>query len=77
MNKHNDSTCNECGVYVPMHRYEKAKLCESCRADKRSGNAELRNIFKELQRKASKEKEDWGSQNIKTKDDAMLRHHRF
>ena len=47
MNKHNDSTCNECGVYVPMHRYEKAKLCESCRTDKRSGNAELRNIFKE------------------------------
>ena len=73
MNKHNDSTCNECGVYVPMHRYEKAKLCESCRTEKRSGNAELRNIFKELQRKASKEVEDWGSQNITTKDDAIYR----
>lgn len=77
MNKHNNKTCNECGVYVPMHQYEKAKLCHSCRVDKRSGNAEVRQIFKELQLNATKEVEDWGTQNIKTNDDAMYRNHKF
>ena len=73
MNKHNNNSCYECGVYVPMYKYQKAKLCDSCTADKRSGNAEVRQIFKDLQAKATNEVEDWGSQNITTKDDALYR----
>lgn len=73
MNKENNNSCHECGVYVSMSKYQKAKLCDSCTTDKRSGNAEVRQIFKDLQAKATNEVEDWGSQNITTKDNALYR----
>lgn len=65
-----NNECHQCGAYVPMTRYEKAKLCMSCREDKRAGNSELRQLFKELQKKNLRkyQDEDWSHLNVKCND---------
>ena len=76
--KFDQKHCAECGVLMPPVTFKRpyAKLCPECKFDRRSGNHELRQIFQQL-KKQPQEKEDWSNQNITTKDDAMLRHHRF
>lgn len=76
----NNSQCEDCGINIEMSRYQYGKLCPECKGDRRQGNAELRQVFKDLQRRNKKieeEKEDWSTQNIKTNDDQMYRHRRF
>jgi hypothetical protein len=62
-----------------MSKYQYGKLCPECKGDRRQGNAELRQVFKDLQKRKNVqlEKEDWSSQNIKTNDDQLYRHRRF
>tara|TARA_R110002072_G_scaffold4152_1_gene29241 strand:- start:355 stop:603 length:249 start_codon:yes stop_codon:yes gene_type:complete len=76
--KFDQKNCAECGIRMPPVTFKRpyAKLCPDCKSDLRAGNHELRQIFQEL-KTTTTETEDWGSQNITTKDDAMLRHHRF
>jgi len=76
--KFDQKNCAECGIGMPPVTFKRpyAKLCPDCKSDLRAGNHELRQIFQEL-KTTTTETEDWGSQNITTKDDAMLRHHRF
>ena len=64
--------CMECGCYVDIGRYERVKLCISCRSIKRSGHNEVRQIFKELQKRNQHlPKEDWSSQNVKCNDNQI------
>ena len=75
----NNSQCEDCGTNIEMSKYQYGKLCRECKGDRRQGNAELRQIFKDLQKRKNVqlEEEDWSSQNIKTNDDQMYRHRRF
>jgi len=77
--KFDQKHCAECGIRMPPVAFKRpfAKMCHDCRGDNRSDNQELKKIYRELKSQATTETEDWGSQNITTKDDAMLRHHRF
>ena len=76
--KFDKKNCAECGVLMPPVTFKRpyAKLCPDCKSDMRAGNHELRQIFQDL-RKQPQETEDWGSQNVKTNDNAMHRNHRF
>jgi len=76
---HNRNICEDCGVYIHMARYEKAKLCAECKSDRRAGNQELKQLFKEMSKRKEvvEEESDWSGQNIKTNDDALYRHRRF
>jgi hypothetical protein len=62
-----------------MSKYQYGKLCPECKGDRRQGNAELRQVFKDLQKRKNVqlEEEDWSSQNIKTNDNQLYRHRRF
>jgi hypothetical protein len=63
-----------------MSKYQFGKLCPECKGDRRQGNAELKKVFVELQKRNKKieiEEEDWSSQNIKTNDNYLYRHRRF
>jgi anaerobic ribonucleoside-triphosphate reductase len=75
----NNSQCEDCGINIEMSRYQYGKLCPECKGDRRQGNAELRKVFKDLQKRKNVqlEEEDWSSQNIKTNDDQLYRHRRF
>ena len=77
--KFDQKYCSECGIRMKPVAFKRpyAKMCPECKGDNRQDNQELKKLFKQLNAKASRDTEDWGSQNIKTKDDAMLRHHRF
>ena len=57
--------CTDCGIYIQMTKYEKAKLCVRCKSDRQSGNAEVRQIFKELQKKNAGivDNDDWSTQD--------------
>ena len=57
--------CTDCGIYIKMSKYEKAKLCVRCKSDRQSGNSEVRQIFKELQKKNARDfdKDDWSTQD--------------
>jgi len=48
-----------------MTKYEKAKLCVRCKSDRQSGNAEVRQIFKDLQKKNAGivDNDDWSTQD--------------
>ena len=75
----NNNECEDCGIELSMTRYQYGKLCAECKSDRRQGNAELKEIFKDLQKRryVEPEDDDWSSQNIKTNDDQMYRHRRF
>jgi len=57
--------CTDCDIYIPVGKYEKSKLCGRCRSEKQSGNAEVRQIFKELQKKNAGivDNDDWSTQD--------------
>jgi len=57
--------CIDCDIYIPVGKYEKSKLCGRCRSEKQSGNAEVRQIFKELQKKNAGivDNDDWSTQD--------------
>jgi len=57
--------CTDCGIYIQMTKYEKAKLCVRCKSDRQSGNAEVRQIFKDLQKKNAGivDNDDWSTQD--------------
>ena len=76
--KFDQKKCSECGIQMPPVTFKRpyAKLCPDCKSDMRAGNHEVRQIYEAL-RNTTTETEDWGSQDIITKDDAMHRHHRF
>ncbi len=64
--------CMECGCYVEIARYEKVRLCKSCRSIKRSGHNEVRQIFKELQKRNQHlPEDDWSSLNVKCNDNQI------
>jgi Zn finger protein HypA/HybF involved in hydrogenase expression len=59
----NNSQCEDCGTNIEMSKYQYGKLCRECKGDRRQGNAELRQIFKDLQKRKNVqlEEEDWSS----------------
>ena len=61
MEKDTRQSCVECGAYVFKTKYEVAKLCETCRFEKRSQNTEIRNITRELQARPLRDIEEEGS----------------
>ncbi len=46
--------CINCGAEMKIGRYEKAKFCVSCNYDRQAGNAEIKKVFKDLQKRNSK-----------------------
>jgi Zn-finger nucleic acid-binding protein len=73
--KFDQKYCSECGIRMPPVAFKRpyAKMCPDCKGDNRSDNQELKKLFKQLNAKASNEKEDWGSQNITPKDNVLFR----
>ena len=57
--------CTDCGIYIQMTKYEKAKLCVRCKSDRQAGNTEVRQIFKELRKKNAHivDNDDWSTQD--------------
>ena len=69
----NFENCSVCGdpLKKAKQRRDSPKTCFMCRGDRASGSTELKQMFKELNSKKSKEVDDWGSQTI-AKDDADM-----
>tara|TARA_Y200000002_G_scaffold382856_1_gene401680 strand:+ start:690 stop:923 length:234 start_codon:yes stop_codon:yes gene_type:complete len=64
--------CSECGIYVEIARYEKVRLCKSCRSEKRVSHNEIRQLYKELKKKnMDLPKDDWSSLNVECKDNQI------
>ena len=67
--------CQECGTYVPMARYEKAKLCPSCRTMKRDGTNAITQVFRQLsKRNQNLPEEDWSHLNVECNDNQIWKY---
>lgn len=61
--------CINCGIKMKIGRYEKAKFCVSCNYDRQAGNAEIKKVFKDLQKRNSKMTPEELGMNEKFEDD--------
>jgi len=61
--------CINCGVKMKIGRYEKAKFCVNCNYERQAGNAEIKKVFKDLQKRNSKMTPEELEMNEKFEDD--------
>ena len=61
--------CINCGAEMKVGRYEKAKFCVNCNYERQAGNAEIKKVFKDLQKRNSKMTPEELEMNEKFEDD--------
>jgi len=61
--------CINCGAEMKVGRYEKAKFCANCNYERQIDNAEIKKVFKDLQKRNSKMTPEELEMNEKFEDD--------